>query len=160
MIVQVDNYEQLNICCEIIQKSFLTVAEEFGITKNNCPSYTGFITIDKLRKQFDEDKLMFLYYDGNIPVGYFSLSECSDGEWELNNLAVLPELRHLGIGKSLVDFATEKIKENNGNKIYLGIVEENVRLKKWYEKLGFVHIGVKKFENLPFTVGFMKKRIK
>jgi len=38
----------------------------------------------------------------------------------------------------------------------IGIIEENEKLKKWYSDLGFVHIGTKKFEHLPFTVGFME----
>lgn len=45
------------------------------------------------------------------------------------------------------------------NKIKIGIVEENTILKEWYEKIGFVHTGTKKFEHLPFTVGFMEIEI-
>lgn len=45
------------------------------------------------------------------------------------------------------------------NKIKIGIVEENTILKEWYEKIGFVHTGTKKFEHLPFNVGFMEIEI-
>ena len=77
-----------------------------------------------------------------------------------NNLAVLPEYRHLGIGKELVDYAITYSKNILGaNKIKIGIVEENTILKEWYEKIGFVHTGTKKFEHLPFTVGFMEIEI-
>lgn len=30
-------------------------------------------------------------------------------------------------------------------------------LRKWYEKLGFVHVGTQKFEFFPFTCGYMEK---
>ena len=156
MIIQVENKEQLNICLEIIRSSFLTVAEEFGLTENNCPSHTAFMPIDKLQKQFDDGRPMFLFYQGDIPVGYFSLAKCSDEEWELNNLAVLPEHRHLGIGKEMVDYAVAMVKNNGGNKISIGIIEENTKLKYWYLKLGFNHISTRKFEHLPFTVGLME----
>lgn len=156
MIKQVENKEQLNICLEIIRKSFITVAEEFCLTENNCPSHMAFMTIYKLQKQFDDGRPMFLFYQDANLVGYFSLAKCSDDEWELNNLAVLPEYRHLGIGKALVDYAISTVKNHGGNKISIGIIEENSTLKNWYLKLGFNHISTRKFEHLPFTVGLME----
>ena len=42
------------------------------------------------------------------------------------------------------------------NKIKIGIVEENTVLKEWYKTFGFVHTGTRKYEHLPFTVGFME----
>ena len=159
MIIQVENKEQLNICLEIIRSSFATVAVEFGLTESNCPSHTAFITMDKLEKQFNDGKLMFLFFQNDIPVGYFSLAKCSDNEWGLNNLAVLPKYRHLGIGKSMVDYTVATVKNYGGNKISIGIIKENSRLKNWYLKLGFNHISTRKFEHLPFTVGFMELEI-
>lgn len=159
MIIQVENKEQLNICLEIIRSSFITVAKEFDLTENNCPSHTAFMTIDKLEKQFDDNRPMFLFYQEDIPVGYFSLTKCNDGEWELNNLAVLPEFRHSGIGKALIDYAVARVKNYDGNKISIGIIEENTKLKEWYLKLGFKHISTRKFEHLPFTVGFMELEV-
>ncbi|MBQ2904234.1 MAG: GNAT family N-acetyltransferase [Clostridia bacterium] len=129
------------------------------MTENNCPSYTAFMTIDKLEKQFDDSRPMFLFYQEDIPVGYFSLTKCNDGEWELNNLAVLPEFRHSGIGKALIDYAVARVKNYDGNKISIGIIEENTKLKEWYLKLGFKHISTRKFEHLPFTVGFMELEV-
>lgn len=156
MIEQIKRKEQLNICLEIIRSSFITVAEEFGLTEINCPSHTAFMTIDKLEKQFDKSRLMFLFYQDNIPVGYFSLAKRNDEEWELNNLAVLPEYRHLGIGKSMIDYAVTTVKNYGGAKISIGIIEENIVLKNWYLNLGFKHISTCKFEHLPFTVGLME----
>lgn len=156
MIIQVENKVQLNICLEIIRNSFITVAEEFGLTENNCPSHTAFMTLKKLVKQFEEGRPMFLFYQEDVPVGYFSLTKCNDEVWELNNLAVLPEYRHLGYGKAMVDYAVETVKNYGGNKISIGIIEENTILKIWYLKLGFKHISTRKFEHLPFTVGFME----
>ena len=159
MIIQVKNKEQLNICLDIIRSSFITVAEEFRLTENNCPSHTAFMTIDKLQKQFDDGRPMFILCQDDIAVGYFSLAKCNADEWELNNLAVLPEYRHLGIGKSMVDYAVKMVKSYGGNKISIGIIEENSTLKNWYLKLGFNHISIRQFEHLPFTVGFMKMEI-
>lgn len=159
MIIQIENKAQLNISLDIIHNSFATVARDFGLTENTCPSHTAFMTIDKLEKQYDEGRPMFLFSQEDIPVGYFSLAKCNDDEWELNNLAVLPEYRHLGVGKAMVDYAVAAVKNYGGNKISISIIEENTILKNWYMKLGFNHISTRKFEHLPFTVGFMEKNI-
>jgi ribosomal protein S18 acetylase RimI-like enzyme len=80
------------------------------------------------------------------------------GVYEMNEVSVLPGYRHFGYGKELLDFSKAKVKELRGSKITIGIVEENVVLKDWYIANGFVHIGTKQFEHLPFTVGFMEWR--
>lgn len=159
MIIQIKDKEQLNICLDIIRNSFATVAEEFSLTESNCPSHTAFITMDKLEMQYDDDRPMFLFYQDAIPVGYFSLAKCSDEEWELNNLAVLPKYRHLGIGKAMIDYAVKTVINYGGTKISIGIIEENTTLKSWYLNLRFKHISTHKFEHLPFTVGFMEMKL-
>ena len=75
-----------------------------NLTKENCPSHTAFMPLEKLQNQFKNGNSMFLYDYNNAIVGYFSLS-LNDGIAELNNLSVLPKYRHLGIGKELVDCA-------------------------------------------------------
>ena len=41
----------------------------------------------------------------------------------------------------------------------IGIVEENIKLRKWYEANGAEHIGTKKFDFFPFTCVYMRKEI-
>ena len=134
MIIRVESKEQLDICLDIVHKSFQTVADEMILTKDNCSSYTAFMPIEKLISQFENNTPMLLYQYNGCFAGYFSLS-INDDSVELNNLAVLPEYRHLGIGKELVDYAITYSKNILGaNKIKIGIVEENTILKEWYEK--------------------------
>lgn len=156
MIYKVTENAQLNTCLNIIHKSFQTVADDMGLTKDNSPGHTAFMPLEKLQNQFDNGNAMFLCKHNNAFVGYFSLS-VNDTDAELNNLSVLPEYRHLGIGKELVSYAADYSKNTLGaNKVKIGIIEENTVLKEWYKTLGFVHTGTRKFEHLPFTVGFME----
>jgi ribosomal protein S18 acetylase RimI-like enzyme len=159
MIERVNSKEQLNTCLDIIHKSFITVADEFGLTKDNCPNHTAFMPIDKLIRQYESGADMFLYQHISEYVGYFSL--VNNGESvELNNLSVLPEYRHLGIGKEMVEYAKEyTIKNTSAKKITIGIIEDNTVLKRWYETLGFIHTGTKQFDGLPFIVGFMELQL-
>ena len=99
---------------------------------------------------------MFALCSGGRIVGYMSLSKENDNTFELHNLAVLPELRHNGYGKMLLDYAKDKVKLLGGSKIKIGIIEESVVLKDWYIANGFVHTGTKKFDHLPFTSGYLE----
>ena len=155
MIRQLEESD-LSLAAEVIRKSFATVAAEFGLTEQNCPNHTSFITADKLHNHIEMGWLMFGLYENERLVGYVSLSNKNDGVYELHNLAVLPDNRHKGYGKQLLDFCKVKVNELGGSKITIGIIEEHTVLKNWYAANGFVHIGIKTFANLPFTVGFME----
>lgn len=159
MINKVNSKEQLNTCLDIIHRSFITVAKDFDLTEENCPNHTAFMSIEKLVRQYEIGTNMFLFQHYEKYVGYFSL--VNNGESvELNNLSVLPEYRHLGIGKEMVKYAKDYAYNNTeANKIKIGIIEENTILKNWYSSLGFVHIGTKQFDSLPFTVGFMELKL-
>lgn len=159
MIEKINDLNMLGICQNIIQQSFKTVAENFGLTVENCPNHTSFITEDKLKKQFSDGADMFLYEKDEKYIGYFSLIKKSRSVYELDNLSVLPEFRHMGIGREMVEYAKNYATLKNGETISIGIIEENTVLKEWYKQLGFEHKGTKKFEHLPFTVGFMELSI-
>ena len=89
-------------------------------------------------------------------VGFASLTKIEGGTYEMNDVAILPEYRHYGYGKELLDFCKDKVAELRGAKITIGIIEENSVLKQWYAANGFIHTGTKILDGLPFTVGFME----
>lgn len=150
---------QLTECVEVIRTSFATVAEEFGFTEENAPRFTAFATTyERLRWHLlGEQRPMYGYYEGEKLVGYYSLLLQENGECELNNLSVLPAYRHMGIGEKLLNHGIEEAKRLQCKKMNIGIVEENLRLRKWYEEFCFVHLGTKKFEFFPFTCGYMER---
>lgn len=155
MIRQIDE-NILQDCLHVIQNSFMTVAVDFGLTKENCPTNGAFITLEKLKNDFVKGQLMFAKYTEEKIAGFMQLLKQDDNTFELEKLAVLPEFRHRGYGKELLAFAKSKASDLGAKKITIGIIEENLRLKNWYEANGFVHRGTKVFPHLPFTVGFME----
>ena len=149
-------------CVKVIKESFMTVADEFGFTVENAPGFVAFATTDeKLLSQFDgEHRPMYAYFSENgRMIGYYSLLRLENDECELNNLCVLPEYRHNAIGTALFSNACASAKAMGCTKLVFGIVEENVKLRKWYEKNGAVHVGTKKFDFFPFTCGYMEKSL-
>lgn len=150
------NKSDLSEYAEVIRRSFATVARDFGLTKDNCPYHTSFITNERLESKFKDGYYPYGYFaDGKI-VGFVALTQINDGVFEMNNLSVLSEYRHFGYGKTLLNYCKEKISSFNGGKIVLDIIEENAVLKSWYAANGFVHTGTKRFEHKPFTVGYME----
>ncbi len=153
--------EDVPACVYIIRKSFKTVADEFGFTIDNAPGFTAFATTEeRLYWQMDnESRLMFVYEHNGVICGYYSLMMQDNNECELNNLAVLPEYRHGGSGKRLLEHAYEAARNQRCKLVNIGIVEENTQLRKWYEQNGAVHTGTKKFDFFPFTCGYMVKEL-
>ena len=148
-------------CVSIIKESFMTVANEFGFTRENAPGFTAFDTTEeKLITQLEnEHRQMYAYYDGERIVGYYSLAILENGVCELNNLCVLPAYRHKGIGEQLLNHAFNLALTSNYKKMCIGIVEENQVLRRWYELMGFTHTSTKKFDFFPFTCGYMERNL-
>ena len=160
MIKEIDKSE-IAECVNVIRKSFLTVADELGFTIENAPRFTAFATTEeRLFYQLEyEHRLMMAYYDdgdGRI-LGYYSLMFLENSECELSNLCVLPEFRHKKIGEALLDDAMSRARNKGCKKMKIGIVEENKKLRKWYEAHGFIHTHAEKFDFFPFTCGYMER---
>lgn len=153
--------EEIPECVNLIKMAFLTVAEEFGFTEENAPRFTAFATTEErlLWHMDGEHRPMYVYEENGFLCGYYSLLIQENNECELNNVSVLPEYRHKGIGKMLIDHAFCLARELGCNVMNIGIVEENVRLREWYKKAGAVHVGTQKYDFFPFTCGYMKKEL-
>lgn len=160
MIKAIDRTE-IPVCVNVIQESFLTVANDLNLTVQNAPKFTAFaMSAEKLYFQYDHvHRPMYAYYIGDEMVGYYSLTQADNGECTLNHLCVVPKYRHKGIGKELLQNAFVQAQELQCTKMNIGIVEENQKLRKWYEAFGFEHVGTQKFDFFPFTCGYMVKNL-
>lgn len=156
--------EELEACAEVIREGFGTVAKDFHLTVENCATNGAFMTYERLRGEFEAGKPMYAYWENDQIAGFYELGDqgVRDGVHavELEKITVLPRFRHHAIGRKLIADAKEKVKVLGGDVITIGIIEENTVLKEWYIQNGFVHNGTRKFEHLPFTVGFMSCKIK
>ena len=153
--------KDISECVNVIRDSFLTVANEFGFTTENASRFTAFATTeDRLKWHLlEEHRPMYVFYDKDTILGYYSLLLQENNECELNNLCVIPSHRHQKIGAELLKHAFDVAKELGCKTMNIGIVEENQVLRKWYETFGFVHTGTQKFDFFPFTCGYMKKSL-
>ena len=153
--------EELPACAELIRSSFMTVAEEFGFTRENAPRFTAYaISDERLYWHMDQEhRPMFVAEEDGVLCGYYSLLIQDNGECELNNLAVLPPFRHRGIGRQLLEHSFATAKHMGCSAMNIGIVEENAVLRRWYEQSGAIHCGTRKFDFFPFTCGYLKRAL-
>lgn len=158
-IIRKIKYLELDICAELIRESFGTVARDFHLTRQNCPTNGAFIKTERLEIDWNKGNQMVGLYCGPVLAGFMELERKAPDVYELEKLAVHPCYRHLGYGALLLSYARNIAVEAHISKITLGMIEENRILKNWYQSHGFVHIGVKTFVHLPFTVGFMEQSV-
>ncbi|MBR5345661.1 MAG: GNAT family N-acetyltransferase [Clostridia bacterium] len=153
---------EIPACAVLIQKAFRTVADDFGFTRVNAPRFTAFAVTDERVRQEMEDphrSIIGCFDQDQQLVGCYSLRLSDDNSSELNHLCVLPEYRHLHIGKMLLQDAFERAFQRGAHSMMISIVEENTMLKRWYESFGFSPVETKKFDFLPFTCGYMQRML-
>lgn len=139
----------------VITDSFITVADEFGITSKTAPSNPAFITLEKLVYIYKNCKCFGLYLN-MLPIGFFALEESENSVLLIEKISVLPDFRHKGYGKMILDYSLNFALKNNFKTISIALINENSRLKKWYSDFGFIEVNVAVIPHLPFEVCFME----
>jgi ribosomal protein S18 acetylase RimI-like enzyme len=142
---------------EVIRESFRTVAEELGLTRENCPTHPSFIALEKLTAHVAEGLECFGLYDGGEQVGFVSAFPAGADVFYLKKLSVLPACRHRGYGRMLIDFVFSLARERGCSKISIALIDEGKILKRWYQDIGFHQTRTATFPHLPFTVCYMEK---
>jgi GNAT superfamily N-acetyltransferase len=143
----------------VIREAFGAVNEKLGITRENCPRFPSFRSLDELVEQRDRGARFFGAFVDGRQVGVVLVEREDDGRYFARRLAVLPAYWRRGIGEALMARAVACVRESGGAVIHIGIVYENTVLKNWYLSLGFRETGTETFPGLPFTVGFLEKEI-
>lgn len=86
--------------------------------------------IDELCERIKKNKQyqLFVKYSQNIPVAYLGILHMSnlhyDGAW-IDLIAVVEEHRNKGIGRELLKFAENKVKEKKGAVVLTGLVRKD-----------------------------------
>ena len=162
MIQKINRQNDFIIPTKLLNEAFGTVAKEFGLTKENCPTNSAFITSDELKEQLTENREFYIYKLKEEIVGFVAIEKSLNeaDTFYIEKLAVLPACRHAGIGHQLMDFVSNRIAESGSKRISIALINSNIVLKNWYNKQGFTETLVKVYEHLPFDVCFMEKYIK
>jgi ribosomal protein S18 acetylase RimI-like enzyme len=72
----------------------------------------------------------------------------SDNRFYLSSIYVLPEFQKMKIGEKFYRLACSEAVRRKFSEMYIGVMIQNERALRWYQKLGFTF-----FEEQPFTMG-------
>ena len=154
--IRIITNEPLETSLAVVRRAFGTVAVEMGFTEQNAPRYTAFITKERLEEPLQHNGVFWGLFEGGKQIGFVALEIEDGGRYWMKRLAVLPEYRHGGNGKALVDTVIEYARAKGQHKLYIGMVDDETVLKNWYLNMGFKVTSVQAFPNLPFKVAFME----
>lgn len=93
--------------------------------------------------------------DGGVVVGTIAMKNIGNGNAVLRKMFVKKEYRgkELGVSRALLTHLIEWAREKNFSKIYLGTTTQFLAAHRFYEKNGFMEIGV---EELPAEFPIME----
>jgi N-acetylglutamate synthase-like GNAT family acetyltransferase len=143
----------------IIRQASRDVAERFGLTPENCPRHTSNCTTEWIETAFEKGITYYVLEADGSPCGCVALEQANSDVCYLERLAVLPQFRRQGFGEALVNHVCTKAKRLGAKRVEIGIIAENVELRRWYEKFEFRLKNTAEFDHLPFTVAFMSKEL-
>lgn len=157
MIVTIQK-NQLAECARLIREAFTTVAAEFDLTPENCPTHPSLISKEHVAALFEKEVEWYGYQKHGKLIGLVALEQPDKSKpwWYIEKLSVQPSHRHRGIGKMLMQFALSEIKMRGGTYVSIALIAEHTILKKWYETLGFTEYLSRRYDHLPFGVCFME----
>lgn len=85
----------------------------------------------------------------NKPAGWMRIfGDHKNRKFFISSLYILPEFQGLGIGKKLLFKAETIALDLKLDKIWLGVMKDNVTALEWYKKLGFEFV-----QEEPFKMG-------
>jgi diamine N-acetyltransferase len=154
--IRIITNDALDTSLHIIRTAFGTVAKELGITEQNAPRYTAFLTLDKLKELRDRETVFWGLFEVEKQIGFVAVEKENDGKYWMKRLAVLPEYRHGGSGRALVNTVIDHTRKLGETRLYIGTVYEETVLINWYRSQGFKLTQTFKVPDLVFTVAFME----
>lgn len=109
-----------------------------------------FYTIEKLQQLYtDSNTNCFMAEVNENPIGWMKLYNNEDQKrFYVSSHYVLPDYQGFGIGRKLLEAAESLAGKMNYDRIWLGVMKDNIKALNWYKKIGFYFI-----EEEPFQMG-------
>lgn len=103
-------------------------------------------SIDAIKHEICENKLadfMIACDEENNIIGYIGIWTLLD-ECQINRIAVMPEKRKIGIGKTILNHVIELTRDMGVKSWYLEVRESNTAAQALYRSAGFSSVGTRK----------------
>ena len=126
---------------ESLQSAFKDIIPEHILKDDFCVERRTNRFIRELSETSTKTAIIF---EGNEPAGLISFGRCrygnNDKSWvEIWRVYLSLKFWGSGIAKELMEWGINEILRENFTNIELWVLEENMRARKFYEKIGFKH---------------------
>lgn len=148
--------DELVEAARVIRESFATVADEFGLTCDNCPTNGAFTEAKHLRSDLGNGNQLFGVFLGRKMIGFFELVYKENQQAFLEKVAIIPDERGNKYGEFILNNARKIAQNDQMKQINIGIIKENNRLKEWYQRNGYQIVCSENFSHLPFEVLYLQ----
>ena len=128
------------------------------IPPEELKAYLDYSCSNKKLEEFFKDKFTkgFIAEIDEKPVGWLRINmNQKENKFYINQLYVLKDHQGKGIGKKLIGIAVDIALKNNFDKIWLGVMSENIPSVNWYKSLGFVFEEEELFKMINTTVNHL-----
>ena len=149
-----------NALSDIIRESFRDIAERFALTPESCPKHPSNCTSAWIEADQARGVRYFLMAQDDEPIGCVGIEKAGADLCYLERLAVLPDRRRHGFGRTLALHALACARDDGARRVGIGIIAAQTELKRWYARLGFFEVETKSFPHLPFQVCLLELPIK
>ncbi|MGG5461131.1 N-acetyltransferase family protein [Clostridium sp. B9] len=151
-----------------IRYAYISDAKDLAKIHSNSwkVSYKGIIpdeildnfNIEKKQRYFErvikdglEENAVIL--SNNEVIGFICIGKCRDTDktdsyGEVWGIYLLPEYFGRGVGTKLINWGLGELRNRGYKKVTLWVLEDNIKARKFYEKVGFKHDGTIKEINI------------
>ncbi|MEF3352817.1 GNAT family N-acetyltransferase [Paenibacillus sp. GYB006] len=145
--------EDLDILREISVETFKDTFEDQNSPENMKTYLDRAFNLKQIEEELVNEfsEFYFLYLNEDI-VGYLKLNTndaqsetMGHDSLEVERIYVRRKFHKQGLGKFLINKAIEIAREQNKDKIWLGVWEKNENAISFYKKMGFVQTGAHSF---------------
>lgn len=145
--------EDLEILREISVETFKDTFEDQNSPENMKTYLDRAFNLKQLEEEIlnDSSEFHFIYLNEDI-AGYVKLNTndaqsetMGHDSLEVERIYVRRKFHKQGLGKFLINKAIEFAREQNKDKIWLGVWEKNENAIAFYEKMGFAQTGAHSF---------------
>lgn len=149
--------EKRKQCYELVVKASKAVSDTLGLTEENCPSFTAFMTWSTFSSKATKNtELYYLAYQ-DVIVACGAIESTKESHAKLKLIATLPSWQHKGLGHRMLETLEAFAKKKAYSGVKLGAISENELLIEWYETHGYKRVGSKELAHGEFHVALMKK---
>ncbi|GGC77628.1 spermidine/spermine N(1)-acetyltransferase [Thalassobacillus devorans] len=146
----------LEDACQLREVGYETFKETFE-HQNSPENMNAYLdkafTLNQLEKELSNasSRFFFVYFKQDVAgylkvnVGEGQTEDMGEDAIEIERIYIKNKFQKHGLGKRLLEKAIELARNENKQKIWLGVWEKNENAIAFYEKMGFVQTGAHSF---------------